>query len=399
MNHECSLMKLSYCLIFFLFLGIPGTVQAQEISLGPEARISVLSCGPGEDLYASFGHSAFRVQDPAQHIDWVFNYGTFDFDTPNFYLKFARGKLLYALSLQRFENFLYTYQLENRWVREQILDLDSEQRNSLFRFLQENHRPENRYYKYDFLFENCATKIPEVLKTVLGPELGYEYTFAKTDRSFRDLIQMNLRRNSWSSFGIDLALGSVIDRQARPEEFIFLPEFVYSQMKEAGLNGKPLVQRERLILDFNNQNVDTYFTVTPLFWMLILLLFTMAFTLIDYRNDTRNRWFDFLLFSTSGLCGLVIAFLWFFTDHTSTQWNANILWAFPLNLLLASVLIQKSPTSKYLMPYLWLLLAFLVIAVVLWISGVQEFTPIIGVLWGCLILRYVFLICHFNPRL
>ena len=392
-------MKRAYSFIILLLLLITGSLQSQEITLGPEAKISVISCGPGEDLYASFGHSAFRVQDPAQQIDWVFNYGTFDFDTPNFYLKFARGKLLYALSVQRFENFLYTYQLENRWVREQVLNLTGEQRNTLFQFLQKNHLPENRYYKYDFLFENCATKIPEVLKTVLGPRLAYQHSFAKGDRSFRDLIQMNLRRNSWSSFGIDLALGSVIDRKARQEEYIFLPEFVKSQMDEASVDGEPLVQRERRILELNNPNIENYFTATPLFWLLMLLLFTLAFTLIDYRNQARNRWFDFLLFTMSGLCGLVIAFLWFFTDHTSTQWNANILWAFPLNLFLGSVLLQKMPSQNYLIPYLWILLALLGISVVLWVWGIQEFAPIISVLWLSLGLRYAFLIHHLKQRL
>ena len=165
-------MRLNFYLLLCLFpiwtIGI-----SQQIQLTDQAQISVLTCGTGDQLYSSFGHSAFRVQDPNHGIDIVYNYGTFDFDTPNFYLKFAGGKLLYSLSRQHFANFLYTYQLENRWVKEQLLDLKTDDKNKLFGFLEENYKPENRYYQYDFIYENCSTKIPEVLRGVLGNSLVF----------------------------------------------------------------------------------------------------------------------------------------------------------------------------------------------------------------------------------
>jgi len=387
--------------IFLLSLGCclwpANRVQAQQTALSPQARISVITCGPGTDLYATFGHSAFRVWDPAQGIDWIYNYGTFDFNTPNFYLKFARGKLLYALSRQNFENFLYTYQYEERWVREQVLDLSPAEQGALFAFLERNNQPENRYYHYDFLFENCATKIPEVLQKVLGKSLVFEYGHLTESHTFRDLIQQNLDRNTWSSLGIDLALGAVIDRDARPGEYMFLPRYVRLQLEDTRLGNTPLVQRERVILDLPEPRPVIYFTATPLFWCLLLLAFTIALTAIDFRYGWRSRWLDTCLFAGTGLAGLFMLFLWFLTDHTATAWNANLLWALPTHAGMAFYLL-RGPGAKSLIRYLYLSLGLLGVCPLLWTFGIQGFAPVLVVLWMALALRYAYLIRYLKSQ-
>lgn len=384
-------------LIYCCMLWPAIAMQAQQAALSPQARISVLTCGPGTELYSTFGHSAFRIWDPAQDIDWVYNYGTFDFNTPNFYLKFARGKLLYALSRQEFPNFLYTYQLENRWVREQLLELNPAQRQELFAFLERNNRPENRYYHYDFLFENCATKIPEVLEQVLGNGLAFDAKHLKEPHSFRDLIQQNLDRNTWSSLGIDLALGAVIDRRARPEEYMFLPRYVRLQMEDSRLGNGQLISRERVILDLPETKPPTYFTATPLFWLLLLLGFTVALTAIDFGYRWRSRWLDAFLFMGTGLLGLFMLFLWFLTDHSATAWNANLLWALPTNAGLAFYAFRK-PRPLVLKRYLYTALALLGACPLLWLFGVQRFSPVLVVLWAALALRYAYLLRYLNTR-
>ena len=366
-----------------------GVASGQQAVLGPDARISVITCGPGTDLYAQFGHSAFRVQDPARGLDWIYNYGTFDFDTPNFYMKFARGKLRYALSRNDFANFLYTYQLEGRWVSEQLLDLNPGQKTALFEYLERNNRPENRYYQYDFLAENCATKIPDVLREVLGPGLDMVSGFSGDGRTYRELIQQNLQVNSWSSLGIDLALGAVVDRKASPLGYSFLPEYVRQLVGDATLGGEPLILRERDILDLPNPVNIRYFTANPLFWALFLLVFTATISWIDFRNGSRSRWLDFLLFLTTGLAGLLIGFLWFFTDHTSTVWNFNILWAFPVNGYIAFKLLQKRKPDNRLRRYLIALLGLMGVCLILWATGVQAFHPVVAILWSALALRYL----------
>lgn len=384
-----------YALILWLTGLMTGFLShAQVGELSSRAQFSVLTCGPGHDLYATFGHSAFRLRDPLNRIDRVYNYGTFDFNTPNFYMKFAKGQLPYALSKEKFENFIYTYQLENRWVREQLLDLSSAEKSALYAFLEENHKPENRFYPYDFLFENCATKIPEVLEIVLGTPLNYTYNHLTDDLTYRDLIQKNLRDNTWSSFGIDLALGSVIDRQAKDSEYSFLPEYVERQVAHASLRNTPLVKRERIILDLRLPGAPVYFIATPLFWLLLLLALTIVITWTDFKNQIRSRVLDFLLFFITGSCGIVIVFLWFFTDHNATQWNANILWAFPFNLILALQTAFRPSLGGGIKYYLWGLLICAVIVPLLWLTGIQVFSTLLIPILASLLLRYSYLIFY-----
>ena len=370
--------------------------SGQSIGLSDESQISVITCGPGVELYSSFGHTAFRVQDPIRGIDVVYNYGTFDFNTPNFYLKFARGKLLYSLSRQRFENFLYTYQLENRWVKEQILELGEEDKNKIFQFLENNYKPENRDYKYDFLNENCSTKIPEILSLVLGNNMVFHSDHLTESMTFRDLIQSYLYWNSWASFGIDLALGAVIDRAAEPDEYMFLPDYVLYQVNNTSYGDNSLLNRQRTVLDLSNGHAVTFFTTSPLFWLLILLFFTLTITVIDYRNDTRSRWLDFVLLLVSGLAGIFMIFLWFFTDHTATASNYNILWAFPANAVIAFYMKGKGRLESWIPKYFQVLLGLLGLMIVFWVTGVQRYHPLALLILSIFGTRYSYLIYYFR---
>lgn len=368
----------------------------QESILSDAAQISVLTCGPGEELYSTFGHSAFRVQDPVKNIDVVYNYGTFDFQAPNFYTNFARGRLIYTLSRQRFENFLYDYELEQRWVKEQILDLSPEQKDAMIVFLENNYRPENRDYRYDFLFDNCSTKMPDILAQILGDPLSFGEGHLEKQFTFRELIRQNLKTNSWASFGIDLALGADIDKKATVYQHTFLPDYVMYQLDNTQLNGAPLVKRTRTILDIPEQDRTPIFTIAPLFWLLFLFAFTATITYIDFRNKTRSRWLDFFLFLFSGIAGCLLFFLWFFTDHTATINNFNLLWLFPLNLAGAYFLIRKSDPPGIFRPYLIGLCILLGLTGLIWLLGIQQFSPLILVPLLALLIRYVWLILYFR---
>lgn len=186
----------------FLFLGLfINTIDATAQNY----RISLLTCDPGDELYSAFGHNAVRVLDNDTGRDIVFNYGTFDFDTPNFYLKFARGKLDYMLSVSTYEQFILHYQYLQRSVREQVLDLSPEQTLRTVQFLQENYEPQNRFYRYDFFFDNCATRIRDMVEMVLGDQLKWGETEASSGKTFRNLIDEYVYPMPWADFGIDLA--------------------------------------------------------------------------------------------------------------------------------------------------------------------------------------------------
>ena len=156
-------MKKKFHLLFLFLLSL--SLFGQELpKLSQNAQISILTCGAGDQLYSAFGHTAFRVQDPTIGLDVVYNYGTFDFDKPNFYTNFAKGKLVYSLSRRSFERFLFEYEYEKRWVKEQILNLSNEEINTLFSYFENNYLPENRDYLYDPLFNNCSNITGILLK-------------------------------------------------------------------------------------------------------------------------------------------------------------------------------------------------------------------------------------------
>ncbi|WP_282113515.1 DUF4105 domain-containing protein [Maribacter stanieri] len=386
--------KLTFFLMLF-FASFWG--QSQNVELSPLSKISLLTVGTGEDLAAKFGHSAIRLQDPTLDIDEVYGYGTYDFEDPNFYLNFTRGKLSYTISRIPFKYFDYSYQQEKRWIREQVLELDVQQRTKIVAFLENNLLPENKKYKYDFLFDNCATRIPMVFEKTLGSTFNFDYSYLEDQLTFRELIRLKLNPNSWSNFGIDLALGSVIDREATPYEHLFLPIYVYEQMKHTTLDGKPIVKKESVLLDIPEQEDRALIFLTPLFWLGILMVLVCYITYTDYKNFRRNKWLDFFLFLVTGLAGVLIVFLWFGTDHLATKGNFNSLWAFAPNIFIA-FLVAKRNVPKWIITYIIFLTILLGITCVLWMFKIQVFSILLVIVLLALAVRYLYLIYYFKSK-
>ncbi len=383
-------------IVFLLFLSFSALGFAQEMLLSPLSKISLLTVGTGDDLYSKFGHSAFRIQDPTIGVDRIYDYGGFDFDPPGFYVKFARGKLNFKMSGYKTTSFIEAYKQENRWVKEQTLNLSQVERNEIFDFLQNNYREENRMYLYDFLFDNCATKIPEILKNDLGDKLKFDYSHIEEPFTFRQLIHQSLDENAWATFGIDLALGSIIDRKATPWEHQFLPKYVSKQMPNTTINGEAFVTKEEMLVEEKPMDNKVVFFLTPLFWLILTMISVVAITYLDHKKKKRSRWLDFSLFLITGAAGLLIFFLWFMTDHVFTKANFNLLWAFPLNLVLAFILMKSKTPPAWIKEYLWVLLAGIFITGVLWIFKIQIFSPLIIFFLVALAIRYLFLLQTFK---
>lgn len=377
--------------IFLVVISFSGYSQGPQLS--PLSKLSLLTVGTGQDLASKFGHSAIRLQDPSLGIDEVYGYGTYNFENPNFYLNFVRGKLDYTITRYPYNLFERSYTIEKRWIKEQNLDLDLNQRKNIISFLETNLLPQNRLYKYDFLFENCATKIPEVFEKNLGDALQLNFDHLDEQFTFRQLIHQNLNVNSWSNFGIDLALGSVIDRKATPYEHLFLPLYVYEQMKHTTMGGIPIVKSESVLLDIPTGTETPFFMLTPMFWLSSLLILVVFITYKDLSKQKRTRWLDTILFTITGLAGVLILFLWFFTDHLATKQNFNFLWAFAPNLLVAFYLVKKQP-AIWLRTYLFITLGLLVISVILWLLKIQVYSLLLIFILLALGIRYLFLVHH-----
>ena len=381
----------------FVFLLMVSWADAQVNSLSEKAEISVLTIGPGNSLNDVFGHSAFRVKDHIKGSDLVFNYGVYDFDTPNFYTKFAQGKLNYLIGVNYYSDFYESYIAQNRSIQEQVLNLSSEEKQKLFNYLADNMKRENRAYLYDFFYDNCATKIKDVTQQVLNNKVEFHTPSTLKPATFRTLIQENLNRNSWGSLGIDIALGSVIDRVATPKEFMFLPKNIHAFFNEATIlpTNKPLVNSDKTLFSKRPVIEPSGFITSPLVVFTLLAIFIIWITYKDYKKDSRSKWLDGTLFAITGLIGIFILLLWFATDHKGTHQNYNLLWAFALNIFVINQLFKKH-VSLWFIKYLKLLIILLCLLTLHWLVGVQVFAITLIPLLIAIFLRYVFLVKHFS---
>jgi hypothetical protein len=324
-------------ILLILILILPFFTQAQKQVLSENAEISVITCGPSqEELYTAFGHSAIRVFDPRYNYDAAYNYGVFDFNQPNFYLNFARGFLYYKLGVYAYQDFQAHYIYKNRYVHEQVLNLTQEQKQKLFDYLQINAKPENQQYRYDYFYNNCATKIRDVIVDALGAEtIHFDGSYIKTDYSIRELTDLYLAEQPWGDLGIDIGLGLAIDKKASPEEYMFLPDYVESGFDHALIKFNdetlPVVKKKNIIYEVQEADPEKGLP-HPLFFFIPLACIAAALTFFDLKRKRISQWFDTLLFGVSGTIGVLLFLLWFFTDHNASARNLNLLWAFPLHL-------------------------------------------------------------------
>ena len=378
--------KLGFLLILLTFAGLsPAKAQFWEVSL--------LTADPGTELYSSFGHSAIRMREIGPDgRDLVFNFGTFDFDTPNFYGKFATGKLNYMLSVVPYDRFIVEYDYYKRGLREQVLDLNQEQKDFLLQHLDAQYDPARRFYKYDFFYNNCATKIRDAFEIAMGEQLVWSDSIAE-EKTFRNLIDEFVLPLPWADFGIDLALGAVIDRPATELEKQFLPTYMEQAFANATIfeNGvsRPLVKQSRVLLEYPKEVAQqSILNPTVVFWLLAIVF--AALTLYGFKKGKLMKGLDIAFFGVLGILGIVVTFLWFFTDHSATLWNWNILWAFPGHLVLVWGLVAR-PNAAWISSYLLFVLGATVVVLLLWMFGVQSFYPALVPILLLLLLRANFL--------
>jgi hypothetical protein len=326
-----------------------SNIQAQTV-LSSQAEVSVITCGPYQgELYSAFGHSAIRIYDPVKGFDVAYNYGVFDFNQPNFYLNFTRGYLYYKLGVYSYPDFRDYYISYNRYVHEQVLQLDSLQKQKVFSFLENNSLPQNQTYRYDYFYNNCASKIRDVFAEVFKDEIKFDGSFIKTDYTIRDLTEIYLQQQPWGDLGIDICLGLPMDKKATPYDYMFLPDYVESSFDHTSLNGSSIVKQKIAVYESTPEKIPFHW-YHPWFVFGLLLLFA---TILSYRDWQRKRistWFDVTLFGVTGLLGLLLFLLWIATDHKAAAKNFNLIWAFPVHFF-AAIGLLRSNTPKWVSGY------------------------------------------------
>ncbi len=335
--------------------------------------------GPGSDLYSKFGHSAIRLNDPDQNLDIAYNYGTFDFNTPNFYPKFVQGKLDYMLSVDPTKPLLRYYFRTGREVIEQQLFLSQSEVQYLADFLAENYKPENRTYQYDFFYDNCATRIRDVLEDT-RPSLQFEeYESSKT--VYRDLLIEKLQGDPLILLGINLILGPVTDRAIDVRGEMFLPTYLMNNL-ELTIPGAPVLVGPKNILAPDNFIIEA----APLWkqpalyvWLILLILLLEG----NSQGIIRvSKLVSIILITFVSLCFGLFSFMWLFTEHATTHGNLNLLWANPIFIyLLWKALKQQIPNPRLIQIGQVLLLLSLSVLIILpeiqilsdrmWLEGLQ----------------------------
>ncbi len=333
--------KLTTLLSFLLALQI--FTYGQDCKL----RISVLTCAPGSELYSTFGHTAVRVIDSARGTDIVFNWGTFDFNDPSFYTKFVRGKLDYFLSMETPDEFLSTYQYEQRSVVEQELNLSCQQKSSLYHAIQTNLLPQNRYYKYDFLKDNCTSRVRDLLKKHAG--FTTSQNIVDDNTTYRNMLHQYLDGGGkpWSKLGIDILLGSELDKQANDHTAMFLPDYLMKGIDSSHTAGGSIVASRNILYQATEEQ-EKGWNHAPLVVLSVFSAVVILFSFSKKRSAQRLlRVYDAALFVITGLLGFLVLFMWVGTEHTVCQKNFNLLWALPTHLFAAFLLNRRSKIARY----------------------------------------------------
>ena len=365
------LASLLLCLPAFAGRYVPPATPTDT----PHIRISLVTCGPGfEEIYQVFGHTAVRVIDSVKHTDLAYNYGTFNGFEENFELKFMRGKLDYYLSVYAFNDFIQEYIEQKRSVGEQVLLIDNQQKMAIVNYLNWNAEPANRAYKYDFFFDNCATRIRDIFPEALGRGFTYGKILPVTSRvTFRDIINRYFYYTLWERFGINILLGSRIDKIMDDRDIMFLPDYLDTSISKSTLSGNKLTTPEATLLGGTPTPPAPINGPLILTWSIAIL--TIAGLSIK-RLRLLGRVMSMSLLFITGLLGCLILVMWFGTNHQGCGNNYNILWALPVNIYIAFA--QPKGKGRYALVAIGLIF----VTLLLHIFGIQqlilqEFLPLL----------------------
>ena len=282
----------------------------QIVPLSEDSKVSLITCGSGTEIYSLFGHTAIRIKDDKQHIDQVYNYGTFDFSTPNFYLKFVKGDLQYMASSDAYIDFMNEYLYEHRNVYEQVLNFSQKQRQQLFDELNRSLVSAERYYTYKFIDKNCTTMVLNILNKTLGKEV-----LQKTkdrDKTYREILFPYFHDHFYENLGISIIFGKKVDLKGYR---IFLPSELYKSTKAAIYNGHSLCISNNTLLKFASPKAS-------LSWWNNVYTLSMILVLIVIANQNQVYMIYFLL---CGLLGLFFCFAGFYSLHKELAYNYNAL--------------------------------------------------------------------------
>jgi hypothetical protein len=321
-----------------------------------QIEISLLTCSSGSESFTTWGHSALRIIDNKNKIDVVYNFGLFDFNTPNFYSKFIKGKLKYKLGVHGTDRFFRSYLSDNRQIIEQKLDLSDEDKVKIIQRLEYLYKPENRYYYYDFLRKNCTTE----LRDLIFENIETDFQDKNTNKTYRDQLNEFMINKPWLKLGINLIFGTSVDEEVTAFQSMFLPDYLCLELNNVKVSGKELVYSQQIINEVEDESLNYPVLLNPILIFSVLLLIVLMI---------KSSKIQLPVFIITGLLGLLILTVWSITEHLELKGNFNILWCNPLYLIFLFPL-KKNKIKLYLSIVLQIMIIGIVIV---WISNIQSF--------------------------
>ena len=358
-------MRIKNWIVNLLFLLLCGQLYAQPEQLSEQAKVSVITCGTGDEMYSIFGHTALRFVDKEQQVDAVFNYGTFDFNTPNFYAKFIKGDLLYYLSVSDYSSFVWQYQADNRSVEEQFLDLTFAQKQQLWQMVLQQYRGPEKYYTYRFVHNNCTTKVVDLLNEVLSQPLSTD--FEANNQSYRDILNSYVKDNYFEKLGINILFGRRTDEL---NQHIFMPDKLLKSVEISTNNSAPITQKTIPVFTATEKSPN----MLNSWWFACVLSVATIFL-------SRFKIIRHLLLIFSGLIGILLVFIHFYSQHIELLNNNMVMLFNPL--LIFYVFVKNKNLKKY---FAFMLLS--IIALFCIMSGLTKvfmFFPILGINIACIL--------------
>ena len=320
-------LKRTQIFLLLLVFSFATTAIGQILPLSKNTEVSILTCGTGSEIYSLFGHTAIRIKDNKNQIDEVYNYGTFDFSTPNFYLKFVKGDLQYLETSCTFEEFFQEYLYEKRSVEEQVLNISTKQKQALFDYLNASLQSEERFYTYKFIDKNCTTMVINVINKILGKEIIVKTS--RSEKTYREILFPYFEGLFFEQLGTSIIFGTKVDSKG---EQLFLPSELQESIKTLSYNNQPLCKENRKILEFNSQQA-------PFSWWNNYYAFSLLFVLVLIAN--KNTLYK-TYFIVLGMLGLVFIFAGFYSLHKELANNYNILLFNPILFLVVYFQIKNN---------------------------------------------------------
>ena len=380
MNKTYINILFALALIFFSI-----NIYANELEDKNRYKMSILTIGEGPSLVDAFGHTAIRVKDEKLKNDVVFNFGVYDFNSPNFYSNFVKGRPEYKLGVQNYYNLTQNYVRQKRYIVEHQLNLDQNSIKIIIDLLVE--KLNDPYYIYDYFRDNCTTRAADIVIDKTNNKFKDEKLESEDIVSYRELIHGKINENSWAALGIDLCLGAIIDKKIKTRETFFLPENLmnYLDLYEGDIIKKNIIYRPESTISYR-ENIPS-----PLLINLILSLIIVAVTIFNFKRNKWNKSLDTLIFLISGSIGVLIIYLWFFSNHFAGAQNFNFLWAFPFNFALIFA-IYKSKIPNWSIGFIKLLIIMIILLFLHWSTGVQKYNLTLLPIFVALLIRYSFLV-------